>query len=130
MKISGVVSYIKLIHSQRHYKKNFLLSLNREFYRTVEGQIKQVTTTAFKPKKLIGFNLPSYIAPNLSRFLLQADIGVIPQTQVPLNYILWPVLKENILTQVLATKLLVMYLKKYAFSENGKKYFRAGPDII
>ena len=115
--------------SKRLQEKFTPITNYREFYRTVEQQIKQVTTTGFKPKKLIGFNLPSYIAPNLSRFLMQADIGVIPDTQVPLNYILWPVLKENILTRVLATKLLGMYLTKYRFIENGKKYLRTGPDM-
>jgi hypothetical protein len=90
----------------------------KSLYRDVEKEIEKIKTES--NGKNSGFDKLQYITPEFSNFFLNADFGNIPDTSVPLNYILWPLLRKGIFTHNLAQKLLSFHLRKYEIREDAE----------
>ena len=116
----------------RKLQEKFPITNFRKFYGDVEREIKSVTVIPEdRERRAGGFDMPSFIRPELRNFFMYADFGVIPNTEVPLNYILWPIVQKGIMSRALTTKLLVLHMMpKHRFvDDDGKKYFRASPEM-
>lgn len=55
---------------------------------------------------------PEYIKEEFVYFLLEADFGIIPDSDIPLKYLVNKVAKQKVLTESIAYELLSYYLKK------------------
>ena len=116
----------------RKLQEKFPITNFRKFYGDVEREIKSVTVIPKdREDRAGGFDMPSFIRPELRNFFMFADFGVIPNTEVPVNYILWPIVQKGIMSRALTTKLLILHmLPKHRFVDvDGKKYFRASPEM-
>lgn len=134
---------IKEINEKNNFWRNklyqtypFCYDLHSEFqnddfkklYSDIETLLKKIN---LEPVEMIeaGFRRPFYVTQELADFFLHADLGFVSETEVPLNYILWPLLKDRIISKTLASKLFFIYIKKYEFKENDRKYYKAGPEM-
>jgi hypothetical protein len=121
----------KIYPFARKLQEKYPISNFKKFYRDVEMQLQ--STNAIQDgvnNEMIDFGTPYFIRPELVNFFMYTDFGLIPGTEVPINYILWPLLKEGIMSRNTATVLSALHAKKYSFTENGKKFFKSSPDMI
>jgi hypothetical protein len=72
-----------------------------------------------------------YIREEMIDFLSHANFGFFPGTEIPLNFSFFPLLDLKIFPVVFLTRLFQTYaeVNNLQFSENGKKYYKAGPDM-
>jgi hypothetical protein len=112
----------------RKLQEKYPITNFKKFYADVDKEVKFITRV---PEKIIDntFNRPSFIKQNLVDFFLYSDFGLIPGTDVPLNYILWPILQKGVISRSISTILLSNHLRKYIFIDHGKKYFRVSPEM-
>ena len=75
------------------------------------------------------YRYPVFIRRELVDFFLNADMGVILNTDIPLQNIIWPILRKGIADQGLINALMAIYSSKHIFRDERKRYFRAGPDM-
>ena len=110
-----------LSHIQKRNDLKFL-------YRDVDKEIEKLKRVSGGQNK--GFMTLKYISPEFANFFLNTDFGDIPNTNIPLNYILWPLLQKGIFTTAIAQRLLIIHLKNYKYhEEDGKVYYSSSPDM-
>ena len=116
----------------RKLQEKYPIGNFRKFYGDVEREIKNIKVIPKdREDRTGGFDMPSFIKPELINFFMYADFGVIPNTQVPVNYILWTIIQKGIMSRALTTKLLFLHMiPKHRFvGDDGKKYLRASPEM-
>jgi hypothetical protein len=110
-------------------------SLEEKDYLKVYSYIalgKKILDKTFDPHmQNVGFQKLIYIKQELLNFLLNADLGTYKtdNLEVPINYILLPVLDKNIFNIATTSTLFRKYLNKYKFMEGEKIYYRVGPEM-
>ena len=110
--------------------QQFPVSDLKKFYGKFDREMKRVTTLhPTVDYTITSFDLPRFISPELINFYLFADFGKIPGTELPINYLLLPLLERGVMSRSLATPLMTMHIMKNSFTENGKKFFKATPDM-
>ena len=101
----------------------------RRFYQVVENQIENINVLCREDNSNNVFLKPSFICPELVEFLSQADLGFVKGTKIPVNYIIYPALKQKVLNRTIISQLFVRYFKEKFFSENETNYFYVGGDM-
>lgn len=86
----------------------------QEFY--IEYSLSKLPLESYKVPD------PQYIKPEFVDFLLEADFGIIPKTDIPMKYLLALVVKQKILTHKIASDLLEYYLEKNGLDTFFKKH--------
>ena len=109
-------------------QKNFDTMDFQQLYKNIQFEIKFVTTANEKDFKLLSGN-PQFFHPALTNFLLHANYGVTLKTNVPLNYVLWPLVKKGIISQKIMSGLICVYLKDNIIIENGEYYGKVTDDM-
>lgn len=111
------------------------------FFLHVEGpnigetylNLEKITTPISKyvhDRSLLGFDSPAFIKPEYVNFFKEADFGRLEEQYggSSINEILDPILKYGILSRIILTPLLIIYLYKnkdtIIFMENEEIYFR------
>lgn len=117
------------LYKEYPFARNLDTKNSKKLFQEIESEINNINTLTEEDVNATGFDTPAYVRPELIEFLLQADLGVVGKNQIPLNYFLHPALRKGILRASMVTSLLVRYLKKYKFVENGKFKYRIGDDM-
>lgn len=108
--------------------KNKFFWLNKLSKPNLNARNYQFPTIPDEHKKYAAYWHPVFIRPELANFFLNADMGFIPNTDIPLQNIIWPILRKGIADRRLILSLMAIYVSKHIFRD-GKRYFRAGPDM-
>ena len=113
----------------RKLQEKFPITNFRKFYGDVEREIKNIIIKPQTTERMSPLSVPLFISPELINFFMFSDFGVITDTEIPLNYILWLTLQKGVMSRDLATVLTTMHLNKYIFRENGKKFIKSSPEM-
>ncbi len=82
----------------RKLQEKYPITNFRKFYQDVE---RNKALRGNGEERVGSFDMPSFIKPELRNFFTYADFGVISGTEVPLNYILWPILQKELCQDLL-----------------------------
>ena len=78
---------------------------------------------------LNAFELPVFLKPEIINFVRNADFGNIIGTNIPLNFLLEPLLQRKILNRQILSILFGKYILQYRYQIDNKNYYKVGPEM-
>jgi hypothetical protein len=121
---------LKLRKEYPEIKTLYFPKLDASIYIKLKKTLRNIENTTFEKHVRIGagFESPVFVKPAMKEFLLNTNFGNIDG--IPINYYLYPLLKQNIMNRVIITILLAKYFRKLeTFQENGRTYFKVDGHI-
>ncbi len=120
------------LHREYPFSSSLKLNQNqnfRKFYQEIENHAQDADTLTSADNSTSVFAKPLFIRLELADFLLQADLGFIRGTKIPVNYIIWSALKKRVLSRNIISRLFVRYFENKFFSDGKTKCFHVDDDM-
>jgi hypothetical protein len=106
------------------FSKNYTLENFREIYEQMMEMDKLLENTTVT--RMIGYNTAVFLKPEMINFLTNVDFGNIKGTNIPINFLLAPLLEKGVLSRAIVNILLATYLNKYKLNSRG---FNTTPEM-